>query len=83
MSDDPRQKLRRRRRFQVELLESRALLSASSVSSADRVLLITPSSEFVTQQDSAFTVTLTLAECSPTGKWWPRGGTRLLRWLSR
>ena len=65
MSDDPRRRSRRRRRIQVELLESRALLSASSVSSADRYLLITPSSEFVTQQDSAFTVTLTLAEAQP------------------
>ena len=64
MSYVPRQKLRRRRRFQVELLEGRALLSASSVSSADRFLLITPSSEFVTQQDSAFTVTLTLARAA-------------------
>ena len=74
MSDAPRQKLRRRRRFQVELLESRALLSAGSVSSANRYLLITPSSEFVTQQDSAFTVTLTLAQAQPERKVVAAGG---------
>ena len=74
MSDAPRQKSRRRRRFQVELLESRALLSASSVSSADRFLLITPSSEFVTQQDSAFTVTLTLMQAQSTRKVLAAGG---------
>jgi hypothetical protein len=74
MSNDPRRRSRRRSRIQVELLESRALLSASSVSSADRFLLITPSSEFVTQQDSAFTVTLTLAEAQKLPKVEAAGG---------
>ncbi len=74
MSNDPRRRSRRRSRIQVELLESRALLSASSVSSADRFLLITPSSEFVTQQDSAFTVTLTLAEAQKQPKVEAAGG---------
>jgi hypothetical protein len=62
MSDDPRHRSRRRTQIQVEPLESRALLSASSVSSMDRYLLITPSSEYVNQQESAFTVTLTLVK---------------------
>ena len=62
MSDDPRHRSRRRRQIQVELLESRALLSASSGSSAERSLLITPSSEYVNQQQGAFTVTLTSGE---------------------
>ena len=62
MSYDPRHRSHRRRQIQFELLESRALKSASSVSSTERLLVITPSSEYVNQQQSAFTVTLTLTQ---------------------
>ena len=62
MSHDSRRRLRRPRQIQVEVLEGRALLSASSVSSTKRVLLITPSSEYANQQEGTFTVTLTLAK---------------------
>ena len=62
MSDDSRRRSRRHRQIQVELLEGRALLSAGSVSSTKRVLLITPSSEYANQQEGTFTVTLTLAK---------------------
>lgn len=67
MSHDLRHRSRCRRRIQVELLESRALLSTGSAFSMRRSLLITPSSEYVNQQAGAFTVTLTLAKQQATG----------------
>jgi hypothetical protein len=48
--------------MQVERLESRELLSASSASTTERYLLISPLSENVSQQQSAFTVTLSLVK---------------------
>ncbi len=74
MSDDPRRRSRRRRQIQVELLESRALLTASSVSSTERFLLVTPSSEYVNQQEGAFTVTLTLTQADAQRKVGVAGG---------
>ncbi len=64
MSDNPRHRSRRRRKIQVELLETRALLSTFSVYSPgiERFLQLTPSSEYVNQQEGAFTVTLTLTK---------------------
>ncbi len=91
MSDQPRHRSRGRRQMQVELLESRALLSASSAlspktsmvtselvesrahPSASSVLspktsmVISESSEYVNQQDGAFTVTLTLVKTHAAG----------------
>ena len=77
MSDDSRRGSRRPRQIQVELLEGRALLSASSVSSSKRVLLITPSSEYANQQEGTFTVTLTLAKAQLMS--WRREGFGLFR----
>jgi hypothetical protein len=74
MSDLSRRRSRRPRQIQVELLEGRALLSASSVSSTKRVLLITPSSEYANQQEGTFTVTLTLAKAQPYAKVEAAGG---------
>jgi hypothetical protein len=99
MSDDPRHRSRRRRQFQVELLEGRALLSASSVSSPKTSLVISEiqeeplesralrsassvfspntslaiseSSEYVNQQEGAFTVTLTLVKPHGAGRFTP------------
>jgi hypothetical protein len=62
MSNHPHHRSRRRRQIQVELLESRELLSASSASTTERYLLISPPSEIVSQQQSAFTVTLSLVK---------------------
>ena len=67
MSDDPRHRSRRRRPIQIERLETRALLSASSVSSPARFLVITPSSEYVNQQQGSFAVTLTLTQDNTPG----------------
>jgi hypothetical protein len=67
MSHDPRHRSRRRRRIQVEPLERRALLSAGYVYSPEKVLLTTPSSVYVNQQEGAFTVTLTLTKLRGNG----------------
>ncbi len=74
MSNHPNHRARRRARIQVELLESRALLSASSVSSTERFLLITPSSESVNQEEGSFTVTLSLAQAQAPAKVPATGG---------
>jgi len=50
------------------MLESRALLSASSVFSPKPTLVISDSSEYVNQQEGAFTVTLTLVKTRAEGR---------------
>ena len=75
MSNHPHHRARRRGRIQVELLESRALLSASSVASTEQYLLITtPSSEAVNQEEGSFTVTLSLAQVQSGAKVQAAGG---------
>ena len=74
MSNDSCHRSRHRRLIQVELLESRALLSANSASSTERYLLITPSSQYVNQQQGSFTVTLTLTQAQLLGHVVAAGG---------
>jgi hypothetical protein len=62
MTDEPRHRLRRRTPIQVEPLEARALLSAVKATTPSRQaqLVISPSSQYVNQQQASFTVTLYL-----------------------
>src|SRR6185312_8824461 len=62
MMNDPRHRLRRRTPIQVEPLEGRALLSAvkPTTSPGPVRLVISPSSQYVNQQQDSFTVTLYL-----------------------
>src|SRR5947208_13706675 len=62
MSDDPRHRSRRRRPVQVEPLEGRALLSVAGASTprAQTQLVVDTPSLYVNQQQSSFTVTLSL-----------------------
>jgi hypothetical protein len=67
MSEDSRQRSRRPSQIQVERLESRALLSASSASWPGPFLRIAPSSDYVNQQQHSFVVTLSLAHAPANG----------------
>jgi hypothetical protein len=66
MTDEPRYRLRRRSPIQVELLEGRALLSAVKTTTRPEMteLVISPSSQYVNQQEVSFTVTLYLKKDS-------------------
>jgi hypothetical protein len=62
MSDEPRHRLRRRSPIQVEPLEGRALLSAVKATTppGQAQLVISPSSQYVNQQEGSFAVTVYL-----------------------
>ena len=62
MTGEPRHRLRRRSPIQVEPLEGRALLSAVKATTPPRQtqLVISPSSQYVNQQEGSFTVNLYL-----------------------
>src|SRR5947209_18197114 len=62
MTNEPRHRLRRRSPIQVEPLEGRALLSAvkAPTPTGRAQLVVSPSSQFVNQQQGSFTVSLSL-----------------------